>query len=56
MFLSSEEVYITLRDNIRDNWWKEPGLRCLNISIFLIFGSTAVGYDASLMNGLPALA
>lgn len=38
------------------HWWKQPGLRRLYLLIpFLFLGSTTLGYDGSLLNGLQAM-
>lgn len=41
-------------DNI--HWWRQPGLRRLYLLMpFLFLGSTTLGYDGSLLNGLQAM-
>ena len=51
-----DEFYKSLANNCHPHWWKDPGLRRLNIGILLVFASaTANGFDASLMNGLLAI-
>ena len=38
------------------HWWKQPGLRRLYLLMpFLFLGSTTLGYDGSLLNGLQAM-
>lgn len=38
------------------HWWKQPGLRRLYMLMpFLFLGSTTLGYDGSLLNGLQAM-
>ena len=48
-----DEVYKSLPNNCHPSWFKDAGLRRLNIGILLVFCSaTANGFDGSLMNGL----
>jgi MFS family permease len=48
-----DEFYNTLANNCHPQWWRDPGLRRLNIGVLLVFASaTANGYDGSLINGL----
>lgn len=48
-----DEVYKNLSNNCHPSWWRDAGLRKLNIGILLVFSSaTANGFDGSLMNGL----
>ncbi|KAL1584934.1 hypothetical protein WHR41_06254 [Cladosporium halotolerans] len=48
-----DEIYKTLPNNCHPSWYRDPGLRRLNIGILLVFSSaTANGFDGSLMNGL----
>lgn len=43
-------------DNDNIHWWKQPGLRRLYLLMpFLFLGSTTLGYDGSLLNGLQAM-
>lgn len=38
------------------HWWQQPGLRRLYLLMpFLWLGSTTLGYDGSLLNGLQSL-
>lgn len=38
------------------HWWKQAGLRRLYLLMpFLFLGSTTLGYDGSLLNGLQAM-
>lgn len=38
------------------HWWKQPGLRQLYLLMpFLFLGSTTLGFDGSLLNGLQAM-
>lgn len=38
------------------HWWKQAGLRRLYMFMpFLFLGSTTLGYDGSLLNGLQAM-
>jgi hypothetical protein len=38
------------------HWWKQPQLRKLYLMMpFLFLGSTTLGYDGSLLNGLQAM-
>lgn len=49
---SGDEIYKSLPNNCLERWYRDPGLRRLNMGIFLTFASaTANGFDASLMNG-----
>ena len=42
------------RDDV--HWWRQPGLRRLYLLMpFLFLGSTTLGYDGSLLNGLQAM-
>jgi hypothetical protein len=51
-----DEVYKNLSNNCHASWYRDPGLRRLNIGILLVFSSaTANGFDGSLMNGLLAI-
>jgi MFS family permease len=51
-----DEVYENLPNNCHASWYRDPGLRRLNIGILLVFSSaTANGFDGSLMNGLLAI-
>lgn len=51
-----DEIYKTLSNNCHPSWYKDPGLRKLNLGILLVFSSaTANGFDGSLMNGLLAI-
>ncbi|KAF2724480.1 aflYb/ hxtA/ putative hexose transporter [Polychaeton citri CBS 116435] len=51
-----DEAFKALPNNTHPKWWRDPGLRRLNIGILLIFASaTANGFDAALMNGLLAI-
>ena len=51
-----DEIYKTLSNNCHRFWWRDPGLRKLNLGILLIYASaTANGFDSSLVNGLLAL-
>lgn len=53
---SGDEVYKNLPNNCNPSWFRDPGLRKLNIGILLVFSSaTANGFDGSLMNGLLAI-
>ncbi len=37
-------------------WWKQPELRKLyGMMVFLFLGSTTLGYDGSLLNGLQTM-
>lgn len=37
-------------------WWRQPGLRQLYCLMpFLFLGSTTLGYDGSLLNGLQTM-
>lgn len=50
------ELYKTLPNNCASSWWRDPGLRRLNLGILLVFASaTANGFDGSLLNGLLAI-
>lgn len=55
----TEEVEITeahAMDNDDVHWWKQPQLRRLYLLMpFLFLGSTTLGYDGSLLNGLQAM-
>ncbi|KAK6330451.1 hypothetical protein TWF696_003342 [Orbilia brochopaga] len=45
-----------LPNNTNSKWWKDPGLRRLNLAIGLMFCSAAAnGFDSSLINGLLIL-
>ena len=38
------------------SWWKQPNLRRLYLMLpFLFLGSTTLGYDGSLLNGLQSM-
>lgn len=51
-----DEFYKTLENNCHSKWWRDPGLRKLNLGVLLVFASaTANGFDASLVNGLLAI-
>lgn len=51
-----DEIYKSLENNCHQKWWRDPGLRKLNIGILLVFASaTANGFDGSLINGLLAI-
>ncbi|KAJ5759691.1 hexose transporter [Penicillium odoratum] len=44
-----------LRNNTHAQWWKDPGLRKLNLLLLgAMLGGVGFGYDASLVNGLLA--
>ncbi|KIW18215.1 hypothetical protein PV08_02503 [Exophiala spinifera] len=46
-------VALQARNNCHPQWWKDPGLRQLNIRIFgLMISSMAFGFDAALIGGL----
>jgi MFS family permease len=48
-----DEFYKSLQNNCHPTWWRDPGLRKLNLGVLLVFASaTANGYDGSLINGL----
>lgn len=55
----SEEVETTKAHIMGDetvHWWKQAGLRRLYLLMpFLFLGSTTLGYDGSLLNGLQAM-
>lgn len=57
----TEEIETTVPHNgtIGDDdihWWKQKGLRQLYLLMpFLFLGSTTLGYDGSLLNGLQAM-
>jgi MFS family permease len=51
-----DEVYKNLPNNCYPSWFRDPGLRRLDIGILLVFSSaTANGFNGSLMNGLLAI-
>jgi MFS family permease len=51
-----DEVYKNLSNNCHASWYRDSGLRRLNIGILLVFSSaTANGFDGPLMNGLLAI-
>ena len=62
-----EQKTMDIVENIEDNggtpideddghWWQQPGLRRLYLFMpFLFLGSTTLGYDGSLLNGLQAM-
>ena len=54
-----ESVELTGQHSFADDdvhWWKQPGLRRLYLLMpFLFLGSTTLGYDGSLLNGLQAM-
>lgn len=46
----------TASNNAHPQWWKDPGLRKLNIILLSAFlGSIVNGYDSSLISGLEAI-
>jgi len=53
---SGDSAYKALNNNTNSTWWKDAGLRRLNLGILFMFGSAAAnGFDGSLMNGLLAI-
>lgn len=55
----TEELEMTTAKVMGDDdihWWKQPGLRRLYLLMpFLFLGSTTLGFDGSLLNGLQAM-
>lgn len=55
----AEEVEMTGAHAMGDDdvhWWKQTGLRQLYLLMpFLFLGSTTLGFDGSLLNGLQAM-
>lgn len=48
----------TTPDNVANHlpWWRQPGLRQLYLMMpILWFGSTTLGYDGSMLNGLQSM-
>ncbi|KAK5053845.1 hypothetical protein LTR84_001807 [Exophiala bonariae] len=53
--LQPEAAALQARNNCHPQWWKDPGLRELNIRLLGLFISTmAFGFDAALIGGLLA--
>jgi hypothetical protein len=53
-----QNVEYTPYDKMEDkvSWWRQPELRKLYLMMpFLFLGSTTLGYDGSLLNGLQAM-
>lgn len=59
--VAMEEIETTIGHHIPPgnddvHWWKQKGLRQLYLLMpFLFLGSTTLGYDGSLLNGLQAM-
>ncbi|KAJ6256484.1 Lactose permease [Drechslerella dactyloides] len=54
--LHNYDKLVALPNNTNKTWWKDPGLRRLNLAIGLMFCSAAAnGFDSSLINGLLIL-
>ncbi|EED16310.1 sugar transporter, putative [Talaromyces stipitatus ATCC 10500] len=50
------ELFANVNNNTHQLWWKDPGLRRLNIVLLSTFlGPIANGYDISLISGLNAI-
>ncbi|KAH8804504.1 general substrate transporter [Xylogone sp. PMI_703] len=53
---SASTAFTNVSNNTHPQWWKDPGLRKLNILLLSSFlGSIANGYDVSLISGLEAI-
>jgi sugar porter (SP) family MFS transporter len=53
--ISSEVAASEVRNNCHPQWWRDPGLRALNIRLVgLMISSMAFGFDAALIGGLLA--
>lgn len=53
---SGSDNYKHIPNNTNPIWWKDPGLRRLNLGIAFMFSSAgAIGFDGSLINGLLAI-
>ncbi|GAA6004784.1 hypothetical protein JCM10207_001013 [Rhodosporidiobolus poonsookiae] len=51
------KTFRDLPNNTADSWWKDPGLRKnMTAAVVCYFGTFALGYDGSYLNGLQSLA